>query len=305
MSTSAPPAAALHGQLVTFAGTCDASGAVPLDARRFAVVDDEDNTLRVYDAELGGAPLAAFDLSSTLSIAQGDEADLEAATHIEDRAYFLGSHGRTRGGKLDTNRLAFFSLQLTDDGARLVGSPYRALLQDLAAAPALHPFDLSRAVARGELEFEGMTATPDGKLWLGLRRPVPQGQALVLQLGNPKEVMSGEAPHIELVRALDLGGLGVRGLSFWHGSYLVLAGPAGNGGPFGLYRWQGGGQPQLLETRLLHGLGPEGFFSHEARQEVLVLSDDGTRLVDGRPCKRLRTPERKSFRGIWLAPQLG
>jgi hypothetical protein len=48
------------------------------------------------------------------------------------------------------------------------------------------------------------------------------------------------------------------------------------------------------------GLGPEGFFSHEQRDEIMVLSDDGTRLVDGIPCKRLVDPTRKGFRGLWL-----
>jgi hypothetical protein len=131
---------------------------------------------------------------------------------------------------------------------------------------------------------------------------VSHGKAVVLQLDNPREVVSGAAPSLELAHSLDLGGLGVRGLSYWRGSYLVLAGPAGDGGPFALYRWQGTGQPQLVEAERLRGLGPEGFFSHEQRQEVLVLSDDGTRLVDGLPCKALPGPERKSFRGIWLAP---
>lgn len=297
---------ARHGQLVTFAGTCDASGAVPLDAQRFAVVDDEDNTLRVYDAELGGAPQAAFDLSAALSLPAGGEADLEAATRIGDQAYFLSSHGLTSRGQPDPNRFAFFSLQLTGNGgASLAGRPYRTLLSDLLAAPALQSFQLDGAMARGALSFEGMTATPDSRLWLGLRSPVPNGRAIVLQMANPREVMSGARPRLELAHSLDLGGLGVRGLSYWRGSYLVLAGPAGDGGPFALYRWQGSGQPQLLEAEPLQGLGPEGFFSHEAREEVLVLSDDGTRLVNGQPCKSLSLPEHKSFRGVWLVPGQG
>jgi hypothetical protein len=265
------------------------------------VADDEDNVLRIYDAEVGGPPLDAIDLSEVLALPGGGEADLEAATRIGDRAFFLSSHGRTSRGEPDPNRFAFFSLQLTEAGAHLAGTPYRMLLQDLMDAPALHAFDLRTAVARGQLSFEGMTATPDGALWLGLRSPVPRGQALVLQLGNPLEVMQGAAPRLASPHRLDLGGLGVRGLSFWHGSYLVIAGPAGDGGPFALYRWQGSGAPELLEAELLRGLGPEGFFSHEARDEVLVLSDDGTRLVGGVPCKHLPTAERKAFRGVWLA----
>jgi hypothetical protein len=45
---------------------------------------------------------------------------------------------------------------------------------------------------------------------------------------------------------------------------------------------------------------PEALFSPPGRDEVLVLSDDGSEPVDGRECKRLKDPERKRFRGAWL-----
>src|SRR4051812_31397526 len=48
-------AAELHW--VSFVGACDASGAVPIDERHFAVADDEDNVIRVYDAVAGGKPV--------------------------------------------------------------------------------------------------------------------------------------------------------------------------------------------------------------------------------------------------------
>jgi hypothetical protein len=48
--------------VVVFEGMCDASGAIPIDERRFAIADDEENEIRVYDAERGGPPLAAVPL---------------------------------------------------------------------------------------------------------------------------------------------------------------------------------------------------------------------------------------------------
>lgn len=62
------PVAALRSGEVRFEGTCDASGAVPLSASSFAVADDEDNVLRVYDAERGGGPLYAGDISLGLGL---------------------------------------------------------------------------------------------------------------------------------------------------------------------------------------------------------------------------------------------
>jgi hypothetical protein len=291
-----------HGHVVSFEGTCDASGAIPLDEWRFAVADDENNVLRIYDAERGGPPIESFDLSGALSIEAGGEADIEAATRLDDRAYFLTSHGRTRSGAVDPNRFLFFATDVPGAGraAAVVGAPYRALADGLIAAPGLAAFDLRGALARGELELEGLTATADAGMWLGFRRPIPAGQALIVRLANPAEVVLGGAPRFDAPHALNLDGLGVRGLSSWRGRYLIIAGPAGNGGPFALYQWPGHGAPMRIEDRLLDGFGAEGFFSPPGRDGVMVLSDDGTRLVDGVPCKRLSEPGRKGFRGIWL-----
>jgi hypothetical protein len=52
------------------------------------------------------------------------------------------------------------------------------------------------------------------------------------------------------------------------------------------------------------GFGPEGFFTPDARDELLVLSDDGTQLVNGKACKRVKDHALKHFRGIWLRPAL-
>jgi hypothetical protein len=53
---------------VVYKGMCDASAAVPLDAKTFAVADDEDNILRVYDVDKGGPPLRQVDLSPMLPL---------------------------------------------------------------------------------------------------------------------------------------------------------------------------------------------------------------------------------------------
>jgi hypothetical protein len=60
------------GRFVTFQGACDASGAIPLDGTHFLLADDEDNVLRVYDAERGGPPTRTYDLSSRVALADPD-----------------------------------------------------------------------------------------------------------------------------------------------------------------------------------------------------------------------------------------
>src|SRR5688572_8564925 len=96
---------------VSFEGACDASGAVPIDERHFAVADDEDNVLRVYDAVRGGKPVRKTNLSKQIALPKKGEIDIEAATSLGGRAFWLSSHGRNASGEEDPNR----SLVITTD----------------------------------------------------------------------------------------------------------------------------------------------------------------------------------------------
>src|SRR5690606_31363127 len=144
-----------RGEQVVFEGACDASGAVPIDDRHFALADDEDNLLRIYDAERGGKPLRSIDLNPQLALQddkkkkkkKSHESDLEAATSIGDQAYWLSSHGRNKSGKLKEERLVFFSTSLPQvTGARrVIGGPYRDLVDDMVAETSLQAFHLEAA----------------------------------------------------------------------------------------------------------------------------------------------------------------
>lgn len=295
-------------RLVTFEGACDASGAVELDARRFLVADDEDNVLRVYDADRGGPPELTIDLSPALGLRKPKraESDFEAATRLGDRGFFLSSHGRTSKGKRDPDRLLLFAVELGSDVRRatLVGTPYRSLLDDLLAHPSFARFGLRDAAERapkepGGLNLEGLTAEPDGSLLVGFRSPVPEGRALLVRIANPAGVVAGERARLSEPLLVDLGGLGVRALSMWRSRLLVAAGPSGEGGPFRLY-WLEGAAARPIDGVSFDEFSPEGFFTPESRNEVLVLSDDGARPVDGKPCKKVKDRARKRFRGMWV-----
>lgn len=309
-----PEREAIRQRVVVFEGMCDASGAVELSERLLVVADDEDNVLRTYDVERGGPPLSSVDVSPALGLPlrgkkrpRAPELDLEAATRQGDRAYWLTSHGRNSEGRLRPERYRFFATKVAREGVRPMGRPYERLLDDLLAEPRLAPFRLEEAAARapkepGGLNIEGLTATPTGELLLAFRNPIPEGRALLVPLRNAGEMVEGK----EEVRArfgtpvlLDLGGNGVRSLSWWRGRYLIVGGPYASGGTSRLYEWDGKGQPKLLPIDL-GGFNPEGFFTPESRDEILLLSDDGERAVDGVPCKKLKDPSKKRFRGIWL-----
>jgi hypothetical protein len=312
------PGGARLGPERTFLGMCDASGAVPLSGSTLLVADDEDNVLRVYDADRGGAPLRKIDVSpwlglggavpaSTLKPEKIPETDIEAATRVGDLAFWITSHGRSSSGKFRPERLRLFATRVGDGQLEVdwIGS-YDKLLADLSSEPKLSRFELARAAEHapkepGGLNIEGMTARVEGGVWIGFRSPVPEGRALLVPLLNPERVVaSGEKAELGEPLTLDLNGLGVRSLSAWRGRYLIVAGHTDSAPGSALYTWNGRDQPVRVQALELGDLNPEGFFSPEERDAFMLLSDDGTRQISGKECKRLKESESKTFRGVWV-----
>jgi hypothetical protein len=291
---------------------CDASGAVVLGAPRFAVADDEDNVLRVYDADAGGASVYAVDVSPALDLPakkKTPEADIEAATRLGDRALWLTSHGRNSKGKLHPGRFRLFATTTpaTGVGLHATGHAYEHLLDDMLAVPQLAALGLREAAELapkepGGLNIEGMTERPDGRsVVVGFRNPRPEGRAIVVPFENPLAVLEtpGMRAQLGAPRLLDLGGLGVRALSFWRGRYLIIGGAVDGENESALFVWDGEGErPQRLDVDL-NGFNPEGFVSFDERPKVMLLSDDGSVEMNGKACKKLPA-EQKRFRGVWV-----
>ncbi|WP_228557384.1 DUF3616 domain-containing protein [Myxococcus sp. AB025B] len=311
-SESAPAEGGSGRDVLVFEGMCDASGAVALGGSLFVVGDDEDNILRVYDARRGGAPVQSVDLSPDLELPahkkKPPEADIEAATGLGTYSFWLTSHGRNSAGKKAPSRLRFFATEEVDGKPRLVGRPYTQLLDDLLAAPQLSGLRLAEAEplapkAEGGLNIEGMTAMADGaSIYVGFRSPVPRGKALLVPVLNPVQmVLEGQSARVGEPRLVDLGGMGIRSLSWWHGRYLIISGGTDGSGTSRLFTWLGGDDaPVLASTVDLAGFNPEAFFTPEDAEEILLLSDDGTVPVDGTACKKVKDPAKKRFRGVWV-----
>lgn len=299
-----------------YSGMCDASGAVAINSNLFVVASDEDNVLRLYRADQAGMPLREFDCNAFLELehkGKSLEADLEAAARIGDRAFWMGSHGRNRLGKLRRNRHRFFAtdIQVAADGQVTltpVGKPCKTLLDDLENDPRYGPFHLEEASLhapkeKDALNIEGLSATPEGHLLVGFRNPVPQEKALLAPLLNPNEVIAGHPARFDAPILLDLGGLGIRDMALYEGAYLIIAGAWHGGGPFRFYRWKGPGTPpQPLTVRHLQDYQPEAIiiYPQTGLREVQILSDDGTRLIDGVPGKLVPDRRRQAFRSFWV-----
>jgi uncharacterized protein DUF3616 len=302
---------------VIFTGMCDASGAVALSRNLFVVADDEDNVLRIYDANRGGPAISSSDVSSALPIeavagkkrsGKRPEIDIEAATRIGDVALWITSHGRSSSGKERPERLFFFGTTAPATASKIdvIGMPYVSLLEDLSSDVRFSTFSLGEASERapkdpGGLNIEGMTARPDGAVLIGFRNPLPAGRALLVPLLNPLDAIKGQPARIGDPTLLDLGGLGIRSLSWWRGRYLIIAGPVADEAPFRVFAWKGEGGAEAMDGVDLRGLNPEAFFTPDDLDLVLLLSDDGSESIDGVPCKHLEERSRKRFRGRWIA----
>jgi hypothetical protein len=235
---------------------------------------------------------------------KGSEADLEGAARVGDRVYWISSHGRNSKGKTQPARQRLFATTLGHQGTQVTlephGMPYTRLLEDLAALPELKAA-AGRVARRMEdsINIEALAVSPGGELLIGLRSPVPNGQAVIVPLLNPEEVVAGGRARLGPVVRLELGGLGIRDLVRWGDRYLILAGPPGSTGVFRLFEWTGGSAPARgLDDVAFGDLRPEAItpWPDPTSDRWLVLSDDGSRLCDGVECKKLKDPARKRFR---------
>jgi hypothetical protein len=275
------------------------------------VADDEANQLRVYRRDEPGPALAVIDLTADLELDRhAPETDIEGAARIGDRVYWITSHSRNHLGKAHPNRCRLFATTIgSTNGAvkiSFVGRPYLDLLRDLTTAPELRQFGLAKAAglppkAHG-LNIEGLCATPDQKLLIGFRNPIPDGKALLVPLENPEEVIHGKRARFGRPFQLDLNGLGIRDMVFWEGEYLIIAGPGEGSGKSKLYSWSGGeAKPKHLKEIDLKGLNPEAIvvYPDKGWGEIQLLSDDSSRQEV--ECKDL-SPSARQFRSVWVRP---
>lgn len=304
------PTPASAQQIATYNGPCDASAAVALDASHFIVANDENNTLRIY-RQGQPAPVASLNLANFLATAADEESDIEGAAAIGSRIFWITSHGRNSKGKARPARQRFFATEIVASQpptVKPVGQAYGNLLRDMLAAETLKPYRLDEAASRppeadGGLNIEGLAATADGKLLIGLRNPLTQQRALIIPLDNPDHVISGQRAHFGEPFELNLGQRGIRSIERLGTGYLIVAGPTGDNGSFTLFRWSGvrGDAPSQISAVELKDLRPEALLTIPGGNRVQLLSDDGGVVIGGIECKKMPASD-QTFRSLDLTP---
>ena len=302
---------------VEYRGPCDASAAVAVDATRFLIANNEDNIIRMYRNKGSDAPLAEYDMTEFLATeADHPDAEIEGAARHGNRIYWITSHGRSRDGKLRPSRQRFWATDLDIEGDVVkltpVGKPCRTLAEELAKDASWSRYKLEEASRKGQrevgnLNFEGLMVTPEGRVWIGLRSPTSGNKALVASLENANAVVKDSAtPKFGAPMEIALGGGGIRGGEYWPArrQYVFLSGPTigGEKTPFQVWLWsdQPREQPRPLAGLNLGDLHPESVvvYANDATR-VQIICDDGSHNIGKQDCKDLAAEDQR-FRSVWL-----
>lgn len=203
--------------------------------------------------------------------------------------YGITSHSRDGDGDEKKSREKLVRFRVEGDtvvAPKLVGGLKRALTTRHAVLAAAA--QVSDVKTSGGLNIEALEISPDQqRLLIGFRSPLRGGRALIASVENPHAVFdSDEEPRISpLLEELDLGGHGIRGLSYVPalGAYLVIGGPATREpAHFDLWRWSGRSDApaQRMTVAGLHSLEKaEGVCPAVVGgvERIIIVSDDGNR----------------------------
>lgn len=339
------PLRATASDIREYRGACDASAAARITDSIFVIASDEatkkkpqSNVLLLYrydskhetqPIDNGGVNLQDLLVNkiddSTAHDPKNPEADIEGAARVEDRIYWIASHGHNKNGKERPDRRRLFATQIQGNTVTPGNLAYTKLLSVLASDPRLAAFRLAElsgpgvAPEDGGISIEGLAAAPDGGLLIGFRSPLSpkKKKALLVFLKNPAGVLANEKAKLGEVAELDLQNRGVRDVAYWleRKVFVILAGPVRSPGPNAvdatnspkLFLWSGRPSDMVREVSV-SGL-PSDFTPESlivlSRHELLVLSDDGDQVRNGKVNSDADDAERffrsalLTFQGIW------
>ena len=274
-------------------GTFEPSAIQQLPDGRFLVVEDEKrHALSLVTISTGGQIKHAALRPGLLQMFSAFWAldDLEGlALDKAGFVYAITSHSRDGSGdeKKPREKLARFRVE----GNRVVGPRVvDGLKQALAAAhPVLAAAAKIRAVKdSGGLNIEALEFSLDQqRLMIGFRSPLHEGRALIASVENPTGIFeAGESPRIATaLDELDLGGHGIRGLSYVPslGEFLLIGGPVSRApAQFDLWLWSGrqGASARRVTIPGLQGLEHAEGVSPAVMggvERIIIVSDDGSR----------------------------
>lgn len=273
-------------------GKADASTVIAIDADNMLVADDEDQTIRLYDRDQSGLPLASFNFTANLGLTDISggiprEVDIEASAQNGNRIYWLASHSNASSGNDRPNRSRLFATDISGAGSSATLSyvgRYDGLKTDLinwdssgAHGLGTNFFGLAASAETGVIpetpdgsgfNIEGLVFAPDDTTaYISFRAPIVPAnnrtKALIVPVTNFASLVSGNPSTGPAIFGtpiqLNLGGRGIREIKKNAANeYLIMAGDAGGAGNFAAYSWTGNpADAPVLRSSVLTGLNPE------------------------------------------------
>lgn len=269
----------------TFVDIYEPSALVPMQGGVLIFEDEGDEMASMYQiGEDGSGLLLKKQYLGPIDI---NINDIEGgATCDRGEVFVIGSHSLNKHGERSKKREQLLWLQINSKSKlSLVGSV--GLWDDLTAG--LQKIDPSMGGRIKDLNVEGLSCTGDsGALLIGLRNPLYDGQAILFMLKNPYDIFSKKtSPKFSTKPVLlDLGGTGVRSVTYHEGSgrfFLVseVKGKKGKMRPR-LWAWDGSRDhapirmnfPGLKKLENIEGMN---FLKHEGKEYVIFVCDDGNK----------------------------
>lgn len=280
-------------EFLPLTGLYEPSAIVQLADGRFLIVEDEkerpfslvsiDADGRVNSSPLKPGWFEGGDSFWKLDDLEGLTLDRSGAIHAIT-SQSLSGDGEQKKSREKLVRFRVEGDQVTEpEVVKGLKSALVAAHSELAAAARL-----SDVKGSGGLNVEALEFNADStRLFVGFRSPLRGKCALVATIENPAAMFErGESPRIApMLEALDLGGNGIRGMSYLPSldGFLLIAGPASEASkPFQLWFWSGEsgaparrvGIPGLSGLEHAEGICPALI---DGQQKIMVVSDDGDR----------------------------
>lgn len=302
-------------------GTADASAAMAIDNDWMWIGDDENQIIRIYNRNASGLPIAAFNMTPFLGLTDIEagrprEVDIEAATRVGNRIFWLGAHSHANIAEGRTNRSRLFASDISGSGASSTLSyagRYDFLKLDLVNwdmnnghGKGANYYSFDAATAEGVdpkkpwgFNIEGLCMAPGSSTtaYIALRAPlIPTndlGRAILVPVVNFTTLAASTGPpgsaQFGAPIELDLFGRGFRSIE-WNGfEYLIVAGtPYDNTGAyprdFRLFTWSGNPADEPRERGAdLTGMNPEAIVelptaALQPTDPIQIISDNGRRF---------------------------
>ena len=215
--------------------------------------------------------------------------DIESITTDGTYFYVAGSQSKAKANASEgLVRFKFDAPGQSAKGVEAISGLKRFLVENVAELRE----DGNTKGKKGGLNIEGLAWDPrNGRLLLGLRSPVIDGQALLvpLRLRDPRGAFIIDNLEVEGSIRLPLGGGGIRDIAYDGRANLfrIISGAAEDQDQtdFILWEWNGNEQqPALRETnRLDHSLKPEGVARVTAGGRdfiIIVFDSSGYTVMD-------------------------